>query len=164
MENRVKACFVPMFLVVFALMLGLAVTGCGDNDDSKEDEKTIDIDLEVSEAMTTIEKEDLGVPLYPGAELQSEEVAVRVTTGPEGKWQYIGAVLVTSDEVSVVTEWYRNELSSKERFADMSYEENGEPVGMFDFLLGEEERTLIIKKERGSNDTLIAVDMQKELD
>lgn len=117
-----------LFVALVALLaLGaLCLAGCGskakvslDGKDGKVEVETEKGDVEIETKAPT--EAELGAPIYPGAKAV-ENASGTVT---QGDTSYSASEFVTDDSVSDVLAWYRDELSGKPGFMDMSAPEGG---------------------------------------
>lgn len=155
-----------LFLVVALLFGIIAIAGCGGDKTVTEEDVTItekngDVTITDEEGKETytesLSEEDLGVPIYPGSKM-SEGDAGSVTTETAGEATTVsGAVLFTTDPLDKVIAWYKDELQGKAGFTDTSMSAEGETVGMFSYMDGEEMKTIIIGEADDTDGTEIIV-------
>lgn len=134
-------------IVVIAMVaVGLLalVVGCGGK-------KTVKTDEGETTYTTGITEEDLGVPLYPGAELDEGAAGTIKTETEEGEEIWAGAILWTNDDISKVIDWYKDKLSGKPEFTDSSMDIEGEKLGMLTFQEGDTVKYVMITE--GLEDT-----------
>ena len=101
--------------------------------------------------------QDLGVPIYPGAEVEEGTAGKVETSDEEGTESMAGAVLRTNDSVDDVIAWYRDKLSGMPGFQDTSMEMEGEKLGMFSVQKGDETVTVMIAASDEGNYTEIVI-------
>lgn len=144
-----------LVVVVALLAVGLLIfaVGCGGEKTVKTPEGEIteegeETTIETEEGKTTytegVSEKDLGVPIYPGAELDEESAGTVSTETEGGEETWSGAVLWTDDDISKVIDWYKDELKGNPGFTDTSMDLEGEKVGMFTFQEGDTTKSVII--------------------
>ena len=125
-----------VLVMAAALFIGaVAVAGCGkskvtmETDEGKVEvsEKGGKITTETDKGKTVTEvsdkvptEEELGVPVYPNAKVDKDSSGSITTTTEEGTSTFVGASLVTDDSFSEVVAWYKEKLSGKPGFVDLS--------------------------------------------
>lgn len=97
-----------------------------------------------------VSEEDLGVPLYPGAEMIEGASGTVTTASEQEKVTWSGARLITDDSFSDVVAWYKGRLSGRNGFADMSMVSKDAEIGMFTFQEGDSIKTVIINHGDGN--------------
>lgn len=163
--------FVSLALVL-ALMFGvLLVVGCGGNEGTvkigdeevkyseKDGEVTIETDEgKITSSDTEVTEEDLGCPIYPGAEMgEGESGSVSFSDG-EGEGSMISATFYTKDSVAEVVAWYKEKLAGEPNLMDMSSSAGGEEMGMFTFGAGDEGVNVMITADgTDSSKTMINI-------
>lgn len=157
-ERRTALKRITALLLVVGLAAALLlVTGCGGDDNSFETPEgrvTVEepqeegqggkLKVESESGETTIEvseeapsEEELGVPVYPGAEyVEGSGVSGKVTSGEGGEFETSGAEFTSADGIEQVAAWYRERL--------------GEPM-----VSTPEETTWIFREESGLITTVI---------
>ena len=144
-----------LITVVALLAVGLLVfaVGCGSSTTVKTEEGEItekngETTIKTEEGETTftegVTEEDLGVPIYPGAELDEESAGTVSTETEGGEETWSAAVLWTDDDISKVIDWYKDELKGKTGYTDTSMDLEGEKVGMLSFQEGDASKSVII--------------------
>jgi len=91
---------------------------------------------------TTIAEKALGFPVPSDATLVKGTAIEVSSTGAE-KWQ--GATFYTKDDVSVVINYYKAQLSGMSGFTDTSTVINDQPVGLYSVLSGSNIKSVIIR-------------------
>lgn len=112
-----------MFLVLGLFMGLLAVAGCGgEAEETSSGEVTVgeegeSVTMETEEGTVTYEggedepsEEDLGVPIYPGAEYVSGSGGSATATTEEGATLYAGGEWITDNGIDEVVDWYTDKL------------------------------------------------------
>ncbi len=139
----------------------VAVVGCGgtrteeitlDEEDVKVTEENGEVKVETDEGEASVStkvptEDEIGIPIYPGAQMYEDSAGSVTTTDEKGKTTYTAAVLYTDDPVAKVVEWYKDKLTGKPGFVDMSTTQAGEDVGLFMFQSGETLKTVTIAED-----------------
>lgn len=139
-------------LLVAILVLAVALAaGCGSSDvtvktdegevTTSEKDGTVKVEGEDGETVVTtsekISEEDIGVPIYPDAQMDEDTAGSVSSKNAEGETTWSVAVMWTEDSVEDVVAWYRDKLSGKPGFTDMSAASGGEAMGMMMFQAGD---------------------------
>lgn len=150
---------ITALLIAAALLAGVAgLAGCsggGNTETGKSDLKVTEengrLKVEAEESGAEAEKkklteEAIGIPVYPGAQMDEEAADSTTKMKEEGKTVWVSAVLYTEDPVSDVVSWYRTRLEKKPGFIDISATQESEEVGLFMFQSGDAMKTVTISK------------------
>ena len=137
--------------LAFVLVAGLIVAlGCGcdgDAPDAGAAEKGEEVKIQTEKGQDTVMRgevteEETGVPIFPGAETVEEESST--TRNEEGDVTWSGAVMLTDTPFTKVAEWYREMLSGRPGFEDMSSSMEDEQIAIFVFGAGDETKMVTI--------------------
>lgn len=118
----------------------IGLVGCGTKTvkigDTKVTEKNGETRVETKEGETTVTtknptEEEIGIPIYPGAKM--DENSSISGKNEKGEATFSAAVLWTDDDVNKVTAWYKDKLSAKPNFNQVSTAEQGKPATVFMF-------------------------------
>lgn len=153
-----KRALVLMLLCI--LVLGaVALVGCGskvtvetENGKVTTTEKNGEVKVESEKGDTTVTttkkvtEAEIGVPIYPNAKMDENASLSAQTKNEKGETTWSTAVLYTQDPVADVVTWYRDKLSGKEGFRDMSLTQGGEVMGLFMVQSGDAIKTVSIGK------------------
>jgi hypothetical protein len=119
-----------IFLMLLGLAAGLlAVTGCGSNDQTnktpagetrvEEDKDGGKVTYQTEEGDVTYDvsdrpptEEELGAPIYPGADYVPGSGGVVKSSGPEGEFSTAGAEFKTEDGYEDVVGYYSDKLGA----------------------------------------------------
>lgn len=135
---------VVLLLVALVLVSTACLVGCGED---KAIIKRTDGEVDTGEngvSTTEVSEGDLGVPIYPGAEMIEGASGTVTTTSEQGEATWSGAELITDDSFPEVVAWYKEQLSGKNGFADTSMVSEDTEIGMFTFQEGDSVKTVII--------------------
>lgn len=145
-----KKLVVPVFLLLAVALL----MGCGTKVTVTDKETKIEVDTpegkvesEVSDRIPT--EEELGLPIYPDAELDKESSGTVDTTTEEGTASFKGVNLITDDPFSEVVAWYREKLSGMPGFLDMTLGQDSGENALFS--VGTEGEAKIVGVEKAPN-------------
>lgn len=154
----------PLFVIAAVLVTLLLVTGCGKTTVTV-DEKELDVETEEGSVKVTtgdVSEEELGMPVYPGAEMDKDAGGSVKTEGADGKASWSTAVLWTDDPLEKVISWYKGELSGLPGYTEVNNmggtpDEQG---AMFMFQSGDTMKTVTIGTDTttaGKERTVIAI-------
>ena len=143
-----KKATVVLLVLIMAFAVALAA-GCGSKVTVQTEEgkvttteKNGEVKVESEKGETTITKTevteaDIGVPIYPNAQMEKDAAGSVSTKNEQGDATWSAAVMWTEDSVADVVAWYRDKLSGKPGFTDMSTTSGGEALGMMMFQAGD---------------------------
>jgi hypothetical protein len=148
-ERSMKRALVLMLLGI--LVLGaVALVGCGskvtvktENGKVTTTEKNGEVKVESEKGDTTVTttkkvtESEIGVPIYPNAKMDENAAGSVSTKNEKGETTWSAAVMWTEDPVADVVSWYRDKLSGKPGFTDMSTTSGGEALGLMMFQAGD---------------------------
>lgn len=157
--------------LVLILALGLlvslvAIVGCGDDKQTiktpegevtvEEDGGTITFEGEGQEGTIDITDEpptedELGAPIYPGAEYVEGSGGTMSGTSEEGEFSTAGAEFTTGDSFDEVVAWYTDELGEPTYLGSGGYEEATWMIG------DEETEFIVVTITVESGDTMISI-------
>ncbi|MBN2167614.1 MAG: hypothetical protein JW738_00090 [Actinobacteria bacterium] len=169
---RKTAILMLSLLVITCLVLQ---TGCGKEKTASktpegsvevtEDENGMTIKTEEGETIISgeaLSEKDLGIPIYPGAEMVDESVSSYIEKDTEGRVTSLFATLQTQDSVSKVTGWYKEKLAGEPDFLDSTMSSGVDQMGMFSFQSGDLRTTVMVAKDiEGKGVTIIQVNSNK---
>lgn len=136
-------------LVLSMVCCCLLITGCGGGNDSGKNASTVP---DATEDWKTgdITAEQLGVPIYPGAQMDPEQSGALSgkDAGDEGEW--LRGVFYSDTAPGDIKAWYTEQLSGKEGFTDVSMSSEKGETGMLTYTSGETVYQVIIKTSTNS--------------
>lgn len=144
-------------LALTALLLALAlITGCGSKvtvTDKEIDVKVKtpegDVESKVSDDVPT--EAELGLPVYPDAEIDEETSGSVETTTEEGTATFKGVSLITDDDFDAVVAWYREKLSGMAGFFDMTMGQADSGTAVFSVGTDKTYKVVTIEKSASGN-------------
>jgi hypothetical protein len=151
-------------IVVATLLATLAavVAGCGTTSETKEGAKIIvpsgQLNVKKSGKSVTITKggkkttwttkaaseKALGFPV-PGSATLLKGSAIEVSKSKSSE-KWMGATFYTDDDVSLVIDYYKSQLSGMDGFSDTSANVGGQMVGLFSIQSGSDTKSVNIRK------------------
>jgi hypothetical protein len=134
---------IPVIAVLLVVLAFTLVSGCAKSGTEQVKVQTEGGEETVTRGQTNgeITKGENDVPVYPGAEPVDDESST--TTDREGAVTWKGYMLVTEEPFSKVAGWYRNALSGKPGFDEISSSLDKQMV-IFRFQLNGETRMVTI--------------------
>jgi hypothetical protein len=136
--------------LVFILLAGLAAAlccGCGNGaPDAGAARERDEVKIQTEEGEDTVSRgvteEEIGVPIFPGAKMVEEEAST--TRNEEGDVTWSGVVMLTDTPFAQVSEWYRDRLSGRPGFEDMTSSLEDEQMAIFVFETGDDVKMVTI--------------------
>lgn len=112
---------------------------------------TISVPLDttgITDSEETISEAELGLPIYPGAEIMEDSILKVVTQHPGGEVMVFEAEFISNDPVATIVAWYKERLQGQPGFQE----------GMTITTPGDEQRSFNVR----SGDVLRSVDITQD--
>jgi len=135
--------------VLLVFLITVIVAGCGTEGSVSDKEVDIkastpegNVESKIKQEVPT--EEELGLPIYPNAEVDKDASGTIENTTKEGTSKYEGLVLITGDDYNTVVNWYRERLSGMPGFFDMTMGQSDSGTALFSVGTDKEARVVTI--------------------